>query len=149
MYFREKPREDNFVEVLTELFPALEEAPGPVVAPPGAPPFLCDPVPLPGVPCFGGAGNPLNLAFFNGFGGNQSLRLETESEAFFAEATWALADRWSATFGARYTRDEKTFSYLNVNAFGMVDSDLFNNDSWDELTPRFSLAWQARPHAML
>ncbi len=145
LYFREKPRSVVSIDIMTDLFPALEAAPGPIVSPPGVPPFLCNPgPPPPGLPCFGGAGNPLNLAFFNGFAGLQTHQLETESWALFTEGTYDVSPKLSATFGLRYSLDEKTFQYTNVNAFGIVDSDLFNEDEWDALTPRVSLAYQAR-----
>ncbi len=150
LYFREHPREQSDASVMTDIFPALEAAPGPIVSPPGVPAFLCDPgPPPPGVPCFGGAGNPLNLGFINGFSGNQFIDLETISWALFAEGTYNINDRLSATLGARFSRDEKTFDYTNVNAFGIVDSDLFNEGDWDALTPRFSLAYQAKPDVLL
>ncbi len=150
IYFQERPKEVSRQFVLAELFDALERAPGPIYAPPGVPDFLCDPgPPPPGLPCFGGAGNPANLAFFVGPDGLvQNLDLETVSYAFFGEGTYDLSDRLSATFGLRYTRDDKEFSYLAEQAV-MPTSDLFNADDWDAWTPRFSLAFQARPELML
>lgn len=150
LYFRERPRQQNSDRVLADLFDALEAAPGPVVSPPGVPAELCAPgAPDLGIPCFGGAGNPLNLAFFNGFGGRQSLDLETTSTALFGEATYQLGPRFSAAVGARYTRDEKSFSYQNENNLGVIDSDLFNAGSWSAWTPRLSLTYRVRPEWIL
>jgi len=65
LYFTESSEEDSVLLVLGGLFEALEAAPGPIYAPAGVPSFLCSPgPPPPGLPCFGGAGNPLNFAFF-------------------------------------------------------------------------------------
>ncbi len=150
LYFREKPRSGVRLDLMIDLFAALEAAPGPIVAPPGAPAFLCDPgPPPPGVPCFGGAGNPLNLAFFNGFGGLQLYDLETTSWAVFTEGTYRLGPKLSTTLGVRYSRDDKELAYVNVNAFGVIDSDLHNAGDWDAVTPRFSLAYQAKDDLLL
>lgn len=144
LYFRERPREVSRVLILGDLFEALEAAPGPVYPPPGTPPFLCNPgPPPPGVPCFGGAGNPLNLAFFTGDGDVMSWDLRTESAALFAQATWSAGERLSVTAGGRWTRDEKRFDYRNVNGLEVVDSDLENRGHWSDGSWRLDLAWQA------
>ncbi len=150
IYFEERPKEDSNIFVFGDLFAALEQAPGPIFAPPGVPDFLCSPgPPPPGLPCFGGPGNPLNFAFFVGDTGVfQSLDLETVSYAFFGEGTYDLSDRLSATFGLRYTRDDKEFTYLAQQPF-MPPQNLFNADEWDAWTPRFSLAFQAKPELLL
>ena len=151
LYFEENPEESTSTVVFGDIFPALEAAPGPIVSPPGVPAFLCNPgPPPPGVPCFGGAGNPLNLFWFTGENGNVAdLDLSTKSYAVFAEGTWAATDTLSLTAGARWTRDEKTFRFRNTNPFGVVDSDLFNEGGWDAVTPRVAVAWQARPQTLL
>ncbi len=150
IYFEERPKEDSNIFVFGDLFAALEQAPGPIFAPPGVPDFLCSPgPPPPGLPCFGGAGNPLNFAFFVGDTGVfQVLDLETVSYAFFGEGTYDLSDRLSATLGLRYTRDDKEFAYLAQQPF-MPAQNLFNADEWDAWTPRFSLAFQAKPELLL
>ncbi|MEM1202815.1 MAG: TonB-dependent receptor [Acidobacteriota bacterium] len=150
LFFREKPREQNTQRVLGDLFTALELSPGPIYAPPGVPSFLCNPGPTPpGLPCFGGAGNPLNLGFFVGDGEVFHSDLENESWALFGESTWALRDDLSLTGGLRFTRDEKRFDYLNIGAFGQVVNDLRNEDSWEDWSGRVSLAWQVRPEVLL
>jgi iron complex outermembrane recepter protein len=150
MYFDENPQEINRQRIFADIFPALEAAPGPIVSPPGVPAFLCDPgPPPPGVPCFGGAGNPLNLAFFVGDGITQRLDLDTQSTALFAEGTWEASDTVSVTAGLRWTRDEKTFDFVATDGFGTVTSDLFNQGDWDAFTPRLAVAWQLRPQTLL
>ncbi len=150
IYFREQPREDSNQFLLVDLFTALELAPGPVYAPPGVPDFLCNPgPPPPGLPCFGGPGNPFNFAFFvDDTGLFQGIDLDTTSYALFGEGTFDLNDRLSATFGLRYTRDDKEFTYRQRQTF-MPPSDLFASDQWDAWTPRFSLAYQAKPDLLL
>ncbi len=146
LYFYERPREDNRQRFMADLFPALELAPGPIYAPPGVPNFLCNPGPPPeGLPCFGGAGNPFNFAFFSGPGTEERIDLETESWAIFGEGTWRLSDRLSLTLGGRWTEDDKTFDYQAFNGLGIQTSDLFNRDSWSDWSGRLSVSYQARP----
>lgn len=150
LYFEERPRENNKEFVLGGLFEALERAPGPIYAFPGVPAFLCNPgPPPPGVPCFGGAGNPLNFAFYVGTGRDVALTLENESWAVFSESTWHLAEKLSVTVGARYTEDRKSFRYLTHTGLGTLEYDLFNEDSWGDWSGRLSLAYQARPEVLL
>lgn len=150
LYFKERPKEDNTEFVLGGLYEALELAPGPVYAFPGVPAFLCNPgPPPPGVPCFGGRGNPANFAFYVGPGRNVLLDLENESWALFGEETWRVAERLSLTLGARYTEDRKTFSYRSINGLGIQESDLFNEGSWGDWSGRLSLAYQLRPELLV
>lgn len=150
LYFDERPKEVSSTRLLGDLFDALEGSPARSIAPPGVPVFLCDPgPPPPGVPCFGGAGNPANLAFFVGDGTFQDLDLETSSVAVFGEGNFQLADRTSLTVGLRYTYDDKHFDYLSQTALQPVPTRLTNSDSWDAWTPRVSLAFQAKPETML
>ena len=150
IYFEERPEDSSNTIIFGDLFAALELAPRPIFAPPGVPDFLCSPgPPPPGVPCFGGAGNPLNFAFFQGTDGvAQDIDLETVSYAVFGEGTYALSDRTSATLGLRYTRDDKEFAYSSVQP-ALPPSNLFNADEWDAWTPRFSLSFQAKDDLLL
>lgn len=149
LYFTEQPRDDSRYTLFGELYAALEAAPGAIYAPPGVPAFFCNPgPPPPGVPCFGGAGNPLNLAFFIGDGGLESLAVETKSAAVFGEATLAIGKRLSATAGVRYTDEEKTFRYFTDPRNTPVQN-LSNNDSWGAWSPRVSLAYQASDRTMI
>lgn len=150
IYFRERPREDNREFTISGLYAALELAPGPIYAPPGLPNFLCSPgPPPPGLPCFGGAGNPFNFAFFQGNGIVADIDLENESTALFGESTWHLSDRFSVTLGGRYTNDRKSFTYVSRNGFDLVDNNLENHDSWSDFSGRISLAYQLRPEVLI
>lgn len=150
MYFTESSDEDSLLLVLGDLFAALEAAPGPIYAPPGVPDFLCFPgPPPPGLPCFGGAGNPLNFAFFTGDGDFERIELETDSWALFGEGVYSLNDRLSATFGLRYTLEEKEFRFFRQPGNGGPETDLFNADDWDSFSPRFSLSYQASDDALV
>lgn len=150
IYFEEKPREDNTQFVLGGLYEALELAPGAIYAPPGVPSVLCRlPSPPAGLPCFGGRGNPFNLAFFLGDGLQTELDLENRSWALFGESSVRVSENLSLTFGARYSEDRKRFSYLTRNGFGSVSDDLENADRWNDWSGRISLAWQWRPEVLL
>ncbi|MEM7582904.1 MAG: TonB-dependent receptor [Acidobacteriota bacterium] len=150
LYFTESSDEDSLTLVLGDLFEALEAAPGPIYAPPGVPGFLCSPgPPPPGVPCFGGAGNPANFAFFLGAGDFERIDLETDSWALFGEGTYEVSDRLSATFGLRYTLEEKRFDFFRDPGSGAPDVVLSNRDDWDALSPRFSLAYQLTEDALV
>ena len=150
IYFRETPEADDTQYVLAGFYEALELAPGPIYAPPGVPDFLCSPgPPPPGLPCFGGAGNPLNFAFFLDDGLDFDFDLETESWAIFGESTWRLSDRLSFTLGARWTEDDKSFRYVQFNGFGLVAHDLFAEDSWSDWSGRASLSFQASEDVLL
>ncbi len=150
LWFREVPRERNQTTIFGELFDVLEAAPGPIYAPPGVPNFLCaSGTPPPGLPCFGGRGNPWNLIWFSGDGTREVLDLETENWALFGEATWALTPRLSLTGGLRYSRDEKRFDYRAFSGLGFLTSDLHAEDAWGAWTPRVSLAFQQSPDLLL
>ncbi|MCP3958839.1 MAG: TonB-dependent receptor [bacterium] len=151
LYFTESSNEDSLTLVFGDLFAALEAAPGPIYAPPGLPNFLCSPgPPPPGLPCFGGAGNPFNFGFFFGDGDFERIALETTSWALFGEGTWAVSDKLSATLGLRYTFEEKEFDFFrDPGAFGAPDVRLFNEDDWDAVSPRFNFAYQASENSLL
>lgn len=150
MYFTESSAEDSLTAVLGNLFEALEAAPGPIYAPPGVPDFLCFPgPPPPGLPCFGGAGNLFNFGFFFGAGDVDRIALETDSWALFGEGTYSLSDKLSATVGLRYTVEEKSFDFRREPGSGAPPIDLYNEDDWDALSPRFSLAYQASEKALI
>ncbi len=48
---------------------------------------------------------------------------ETNSYAAYAEATWQPNDKWSFTFGGRFTRDEKDYTAISVNCDLVRDND--------------------------
>ncbi len=137
--------------LLGGLFEALEAAPGPIFAPPGLPSFLCNPgPPPPGLPCFGGAGNPFNFAFFVDPEVVNLIDLTTTSWALFTETNWAASDRLKLTAGVRYTFEEKDFSLVDIpTAFNPVGLTLYNEDDWDAVTPRLAAAFQAKPNVLV
>ncbi len=148
LYFEENPVDDSLTLNLEGLFEGLERAPGPIFAPPGAPPSLCNPVPVEGALCFGGAGNPLNFAFFFGDGIRDRLDIETTSWALFGEATLAAGERFSLTGGLRYTREEKDVEFF-TEPQNSPPRTLLENEDWEAWSPRVSLAYRPGEDTML
>ncbi|MCP4594380.1 MAG: TonB-dependent receptor, partial [bacterium] len=149
-YFSERSDAKSQTIVLGDLFAALEAAPGPIYAPMGFPDSLCNPGPAPpGMPCFGGAGNPANLLFFFGDGDIELIDLENEGYAIFGDGTLTLTDRLNLTAGLRYSYEKKQFDYLLDPANGLPDTVLFNQDSWDSLSPKIGLSFQVTPETLL
>lgn len=149
LYFEENPVDNGLTRSTSEVFPLLEAAPGPIYAPPSFPSVLCNPgPPPPGLPCFGGAGNPFNLAFFQGDGVVDIVDIETTSWAVFGEVDWALGERTSLSAGIRYTFEEKNFRFFtdpkNTPARTLADQDDY--DAW---SPRLSLSHQIRDDLMV
>ena len=81
---------------------------------------------------------------------------ETESIAFFAQADYTFAERWTLTAGLRWTEEKKDFragqSYLSnverkrARAFsGYADLD----NTWDEISPKVALAYQINDDALV
>jgi iron complex outermembrane receptor protein len=150
LYFTESSHDESWATVWGDIFAALEAAPGPLYAPPFYPSSLCDPgPPPPGMPCLGGAGNPFNMMFYEGAGDFTRMQLETSSSALFGEATLSVTDKLSATAGLRYTYEEKQLDYFVRYAHGTPDVALYNQDSWNALSPRFSLTYQATKDLLL
>ena len=148
LYFDESSHEDSRGgALLGGLFEALEAAPGPIFAPPGVPDFLCHPgPPPPGLPCFGGAGNPFNFAFFVDPDVVNLSDLTTTSWALFTEGNWAASDRLTFTAGVRYTSERKDYRLVDLpTAFNPAGLMRFNEDEWSSVTPRLAAAFQATP----
>lgn len=74
--------------------------------------------------------------------------LDAKSYAAFAQATYAVSDRFNATAGIRYTKDKKGFGLTvvntdpaNTNSLNPATSEFTAgaNESWDAFTPKFTL----------
>lgn len=147
LYFEERPREIGRGILFRDLVDTLESLPGAIIAPPGVPNFLCDPgPPPPGLPCFGGAGNPLNQAFSPALG-FVIIDLETLSTAVFGEVSYQLSDRAELTVGLRYSRDDKELTRFGVESpLGdpIPTEPRSDEDAWSAWTPRVSFAYEVR-----
>ncbi len=81
--------------------------------------------------------------------------VDTESWSLFADATYALDDRWSLTVGGRYTEDKRSADIFRANYLG-AGSPQFGNSSaiflaatsdfeasrtFDDFTPRVNIGY--------
>lgn len=148
LYFEENPVDDSMTFNLEGLFASLERAPGPIFAAPGAPSSACNPMPLPGAFCFGGAGNPLNGLFFFGDGIHDVLDIETTSWALFGEGTWAIGDRLSLTGGLRYTQEDKNVEFF-TEPQNSPPRTLLEQEDWESWSPRVNLSYRANDETLL
>lgn len=72
----------------------------------------------------------------------QNTHQETESQAAFFEADYALSDALTLTLGGRYTQDEKLSEQT-----GNLNSDA--SEKWSEFTPKVALRYQVNDDAMV
>ena len=93
---------------------------------------------VPGVP--GGAGFTPNTV------GYAEQNQETTSYAAFGSADWFINEKWTMTFGLRYTYEEKDFTGSNSVFYEQGDeqpalayTDL--SDDWNELSPKISISY--------
>lgn len=154
IYFEEKAHQESRGQLLGGLYEALESAPGPIFAPPGFShlDFLCNPgPPPPGFPCFGGAGNPLNLGFRDDPDQVTISKPHTTSYAVFGEATLAATDRLSVTVGLRFNSEDKEYLFRDLPGPTGISApvEVSNQDRWETITPRVNLAFQARRNLLL
>ena len=88
----------------------------------------------------------------------QGQRQQTDSFAAFASADWALGDKWTLTFGGRYTEEEKDFSGDNGSigynpAAGEArptgHATWEKDAEWSEFTPSAALRFNVTDNTML
>ena len=72
------------------------------------------------------------------------LAIETESWAVFAQATYNLTDRLSATLGGRYTEDRKRFDASIQSGFGAPNprTEVALDETFTSFTPKFGLDYE-------
>ena len=89
---------------------------------------------------------------------SQGQRQQTDSSAAFISADWAFNDRWTLTFGGRYTEEEKDFegddgSIAWDPAAGETrptDHATWNkSNKWSEFTPSAALRFRLSDNTML
>jgi len=78
------------------------------------------------------------------------------SWAIFGQASYAITDTLSLTAGLRQTWERKTGHFIGLKVSGpglppplAANYDVRGRKSWDALTPRFALDWQATPDALV
>jgi len=150
-YFDEDTVDDGGARLAVGVFNALQAQPTGSWSPPAIAPnaTLCNPA-LPGPPCLGGATNPQNVA------NDLQIQLHnvnsSKSYAFFAQASYKVADWFSVTPGIRYTHDQKEFSgfqlRLNANQY-IVPPGFSIEQSWSQISPKLSLEFTVTDDALL
>ncbi len=109
--------------------------------------------------------------------GNEYTRTEndTNSWALYGQMEWTFNDQWSATLGARYTKDEKDYTATAVDCGGTeasraaagfanfpecqgrggslsIVSETFQvtpSDSWDDFSPKATIQFQPNDSTMI
>ena len=84
-------------------------------------------------------------------GGLRTLSYQTTtSYAAYADLTFKLTDRWAASVGGRFTRDEKDVSQSAISPAGAyVFRDVAGNQTWEEFSPRVDLDFRATRDVLL
>lgn len=80
--------------------------------------------------------------------------LETTSYALFAQGNWELSDKWGITAGIRYSKDSKdynrtTSTFSTTGPFLDGTFAFADSDSWDSVTPMFSVDYQISDSNMM
>ena len=76
-------------------------------------------------------------------------KLNTDSYAVFGQATWSFTDRWSGTFGIRYTDESKDYFRTTSTFFGapfsaaQLDIRLHGRQQLDRMDPHLRAGLQA------
>lgn len=143
-YLREKAADQNMTFLASGIYDALESLPGAFV--PLVPGVTCPGV---GLPCAGGAGNPLNSIF------DLDVRpltgLVTNNWAAFAQATYALTSEFSVTLGGRYSYEKKTYSIDSIfpNSGKIATPPTTDAQSWSNFTPKVGLDYRVNDDVLL
>jgi iron complex outermembrane receptor protein len=75
---------------------------------------------------------------------NGLQHVDSEAYALFAQATYALAERWTIVLGGRWSREEKDATLAAVpDAVTNAPTPYADARSWNEFTPRVSLEYRA------
>ena len=121
-------------------------------------PVWCAPSGIPGIPTLGILG-----LIYQGSSRNQTMDGTNSSQAIFGEVTWQIADAWSLTAGARYSRDKREFERSQTLIGGALQPGLscregagplrngktcFDDVSFTEVTPRAILSWDFADNVM-
>ena len=81
-----------------------------------------------------------------GFGGPLSSIEDLYNKAVFGLVEWKFAENWSVTAEGRYAEETKELNQLSTSTGALTYN---NKDTWDNFTPRVTLAWQATPDVNL
>jgi iron complex outermembrane receptor protein len=97
-----------------------------------------------------------NVGGVPGYAGPQSPAVyidnttDNRSLAAYGQVEWEFVPRWSATLGARYTDDDKTFTSINSLQRNLVEFiNVTREGSFKKFTPRAGLTFKASDDLML
>jgi iron complex outermembrane receptor protein len=76
-------------------------------------------------------------------------KVTSTTYALFAQGSYSLTDRLSATVGARYNRDEKDYvlDHRRIRDGGVI-AQLGKGGSWNSFTPKLGLEFKATPDVL-
>jgi len=86
---------------------------------------------------------------FNTVSGSTTFGLDENSFAVFAEGGTDLSERWRAILGLRYDRVEKDMIRTNMGHLFLLPSASNFNESWDFVSPKLTLEFEASENALL
>ncbi|HKU38401.1 MAG TPA: TonB-dependent receptor [Polyangiales bacterium] len=143
-YFQEDAEDHQGSRQLVGLYEALEDAPPRSIAPPGQPADMCPADGSgPAETCLGGMGNPLNKRF--DLSRDFARELSGRSYAAFGQASVGIGDALGFTVGARFSREEKDFSYEETQPL-QADKSTFGKltvkPAWNVFTPRLGVDYR-------
>jgi iron complex outermembrane receptor protein len=73
-----------------------------------------------------------------------TLEQQTKSKSIYGQGTWAFTDKFSGTYGIRYTDDKKDYlasSYIVRTGYYQLPPTS-DSDSWSDVSQRFGLEYQ-------
>ncbi|MBL4596242.1 MAG: TonB-dependent receptor [Robiginitomaculum sp.] len=145
-YFNELAKDTNDVRLASGIFDALEAFPAAFI--PLTPTSVC-PGPFPPNVCAGGAGNPFNAGLDLDF--DILNKINIESFAAFANAGFALTDKWNVSAGLRYTTEDKSYflDHSRVNSGVPIIPPTTVAETFDAFSPKFSIDYQANDAVFL
>jgi outer membrane receptor protein involved in Fe transport len=79
------------------------------------------------------------------FDGPLSSIQDLYNKAIFGLVEFRFAEDWSLTAEGRYTDETKAIHEFSTSGATLGNLTYKNKDSWDNFTPRLTLAWQATP----
>jgi len=78
-------------------------------------------------------------------------QLKADASAAYVDVEWQFHPQWSASFGARYSREEKSLKGQSVITTAGLGIELPGNpdpESWTDFSPKLGLSYQPSEHLM-
>ncbi|HVK82383.1 MAG TPA: TonB-dependent receptor, partial [Verrucomicrobiae bacterium] len=79
-----------------------------------------------------------------------NANMTVTSSAAFGSVTWAITERFDATIGGRYVRDEKEIAYTQSDPLFLLGGtgSVSGSESWSEFTPNVNVRYRFSPDIM-